>query len=89
MNFTTVLRWLLALLSAPFGFYLALYIGIFADGFVAGFCPPELVISGLCTTAIVFAGQETQLSYSARRSQPSSSFCFPRCSLRKNVLRWR
>lgn len=50
MNLVMALRWFLALLSAPFGFYLALYIGIFADGFVASFCPPERVVSGLCTT---------------------------------------
>lgn len=50
MNLVVTLRWFLALLSAPFGFYLALYVGIFADGFAASFCPPERVVSGLCTT---------------------------------------
>jgi len=37
--------------SAPFGFYLALLTGLLADGFVAGFCPPAQVISGLCAAA--------------------------------------
>ena len=50
MNLVTVLRWLLALLSAPFGFHGASYVGALADGFVAKFCPPEGVVSGLCTT---------------------------------------
>jgi hypothetical protein len=49
MNFVSLLRWTLSVVSAPLGFYAALFTGLLADGFLAGFCPSERVVSGLCT----------------------------------------
>ena len=60
MNFIRLLRWLLSVASAPLGFYLALFTDLLTDGFLAGFCPSERVVSGLCTASwYLWAGNAT------------------------------
>lgn len=49
MGFMWGLRWILVLLAPFVGCYSALFISLLMPGFAARFCPPDRVVSGLCT----------------------------------------
>lgn len=49
-RFVYIIRWLLVPASAVLGWFMALFGSLFLVDFIYNLCPPELIVSGLCTT---------------------------------------
>jgi hypothetical protein len=47
----TWLRWLALVPAAAVGWYASLIAGLLADGVLASFCPPDMIVSGLCSAS--------------------------------------
>lgn len=44
----TIARWILAIPAAFLGWFLALFLGLLAHGFLTSLCPTDMMVSGAC-----------------------------------------
>lgn len=60
---TQVLRWLAIIPACIAAWYFALFMGLYVRSVVAGFCPPELVVSGFCEASWYPAAEQIVICF--------------------------